>query len=128
MDSIRNCNDRTRGNGFKLKRRDLNQISGRNYLIRERWHTGTAAQRSCGCPITWGTRGQIGWGPRKPQLMGSNPAHGRQLEHDGHSRSLPTQIILWFTQINSYHPLSITTCKSAFLKKTQQLLVCLSAT
>ena len=30
---IRDCSDRVRGNGFKLKRVDLDQIEGRNSLL-----------------------------------------------------------------------------------------------
>jgi len=28
-----------------------------------------AAQRSCGCPITRGVQGQVGWGPWQPGLV-----------------------------------------------------------
>jgi len=38
------------------------------------------AQRSCGCPNPKAAQGHTGWGPEKPDLLGSNPAHGRSLE------------------------------------------------
>ena len=38
------------------------------------------SQRSCGCPIPGSAQGQ-GFG--QPDLMGGNPAHGRELELDG---------------------------------------------
>ena len=31
-----------------------------------------AAQRGCGCPIPEGAQGWIEWGPKQPDLMGSN--------------------------------------------------------
>ena len=35
------------------------------------------AQRSCGCPITGGIEGQIGWDPGQPRLVAGSLTHGR---------------------------------------------------
>ena len=40
------------------------------------------AQRSCGCPIPGGVRGQAEWGLGQPDLVGGIPAHGKGLELD----------------------------------------------
>jgi len=40
---------------------------------------GTAAQRSCGCPIPEGAQGQIRRGPGQPELMDGSPAHAWEL-------------------------------------------------
>lgn len=42
------------------------------------------AKRTCGCPNPKAAQGHIGWGPEKPDLLGSNTAHGRSLELGGH--------------------------------------------
>jgi len=36
---------------------------------------GQATQRSFGCPIPGGIRGQVGWGPGQPHLVCGSPAH-----------------------------------------------------
>lgn len=33
--------------------------------------------RELWCPIPAGTRGQVGWGPGQPELVGGSPAHGQ---------------------------------------------------
>ena len=35
------------------------------------------AQRGCGCLISEGIQGQVGWGPGQPDLVAGNPAYGR---------------------------------------------------
>jgi len=41
------------------------------------------AQRRCGCPISGGIQGQVGWDPGQPDLVAGNPDHGRGMElHD----------------------------------------------
>lgn len=35
------------------------------------------AQSGCGCPISWGIQGHVGWGPGLPDLAGGNDACGR---------------------------------------------------
>jgi len=49
--------------------------------------------RSCGYPISGGSKGWAGWGPGQPELMGSNPAHGKEVGTRWTLRSLPTQTI-----------------------------------
>jgi len=46
---------------------------GRNSLLRGRCGTGTAAQRSCGCPVTGDVQGHVGWGPGQPELVVTLP-------------------------------------------------------
>jgi len=41
-----------------------------------------AAQRSSVCPTPGDSQGQVGWGPQRPDLMGSNLVHSRGLELD----------------------------------------------
>jgi len=55
---------------------------GENALFREQQSAGTAAQRSCGCPIPRGIQGQVGWGLLLPQgvsptsqLIAASPLH-----------------------------------------------------
>jgi len=52
------------------------------------------AQISCGCPLTGGVQGQIGWGVEKHGLMEAVPAHGRGVGTRRSICSLPTQNIL----------------------------------
>ena len=49
-----------------------------------------AAQSSCGCPISGGIQGQVGWGPGQPELVGGSPAHGWGLDCMVSLSSLPT--------------------------------------
>ena len=50
---------------------------GRIFLLRGRYGPGTAACRSCGCPIPGGAQGQVGWGPGQSDLVGGSPAMAR---------------------------------------------------
>jgi len=45
--------------------------------------SGQAAQRSCGCPIPGGVQGQVGWGPKQPDLVGGSPDNSRKLKLSG---------------------------------------------
>ena len=63
--------DRTRRNGFRLKVGKFRLDVGKKFF------TGTAAQRSCGCPIPGCAQGQVGWGPGQPELVvGNQPMAG----------------------------------------------------
>ena len=74
-------NNRTRGNGFKLRegrfRLDVEEV-----LYYESGEVlEQAAQRACGCPVPGGVQGQVGWGPGQPGLVlnveAGGPACGR---------------------------------------------------
>jgi len=41
------------------------------------------ACRNCGCFISGGVQGQVGWASVQPDLAVGNPAHGRGVEFDG---------------------------------------------
>ena len=82
--------DRAMGRVLNEKKGNFDQMLGGNCLLRVWWGAGTAAQRSCGCPIPGGTEGQVGWGPGQPELVGGSPAHGRAGSGCALS-SLPTQ-------------------------------------
>jgi len=46
-------------------------------------HWEQAAWRSCGCLMSGGIQGQIGWSPGQHDLVGYNPTHYREgLEPD----------------------------------------------
>ena len=63
--------DETSGSGFKLKEGKFRLDVGKKFF------TGTAAQRSCGCPIPGCAQGQVGWGPGQPELVvGNQPMAG----------------------------------------------------
>jgi len=66
---------------------------GGNYLLEGGEALAQAAQRSCGCPIHGGAQGQVGWGPRQPELGGGNPAHVRGIRTVWSLRILPIQAI-----------------------------------
>ena len=71
--------DRTRGNGFKLRR----EVQVR---YQEVFHSegGDAleqvAQGGCGCPIAGGIQGQAGCDSGQPGLVVGDPAHSREIE------------------------------------------------
>lgn len=52
------------------------------------------AHTSCGYSIFGIVQGQTGWGFKQPGFVGDVRAHGRELDLDGHWRSLPTQTFL----------------------------------
>ena len=65
------------------------------------------AQRSCGCPLPGIAQGQVGWSSEQPGLVEDVPAHGRGIGTRWSLRSRPTQTILWFYNIYSFHFLAV---------------------
>ena len=73
---FRECNDRTRHGGFKLKE-DAFPSDIRNSLLWGWQGTGKVTQRSCRCAIPGSVPGQGDWGPGQPHSVGGVPAHSR---------------------------------------------------
>ena len=77
--------DRTRGNGFKLRK--FFHTEGGDALEQ-------VAQEICGCPIPGGIQGQAGCGCGQPGLVVGDPAHSRGVETQLSLWSFSTQAIL----------------------------------
>lgn len=63
------------------------------------WHS---CPGSCGRSIPGGAQGQDGWGPKKSDGGGGNPAHSRGLGTGSSLRFPPTQTILWFYETEQF--------------------------
>ena len=91
----KNCTNRTRHSGFKLKKGRLNFDIGKTCFYNKPGETlEQVAQRSCGCPIAGNVQGQAGWGFEQLGLVEGVPAHGRGVGTRWSLGSLPTQTIL----------------------------------
>ena len=55
------------------------QMGLQNFYAEDSEALAQAAQRNCGCPITGGTEGQVGWVLWAAWVAGGSPAHGRGL-------------------------------------------------
>ena len=65
------------GNGFKLKERRFGLDGRWKFSIQGGEAQAQVAHRSCGWFIPAGLQDQDRWVPGQPNLLGSNPAHGR---------------------------------------------------
>jgi len=74
----RACRDRTRGNGFQLKKGRLTLDTKKEILHYEGGETlGQVAQRSCGCLLPEIVHGQVGWAFEQPGLVEGVPAYSK---------------------------------------------------
>ena len=62
-------NNRTRGNGSKLKEGRFRLGIGEVLYFESGEVLAQATQRSCGCSVPGGVQGQVGWGSGQPALV-----------------------------------------------------------
>ena len=96
------------------------------------WECGEVLEqvshRGCGCPVPVGVQGQLGWGPRQPDLvcdlLAGNPAHGREVGTEWSLKSLTTQAILWLSFCFSHTAVAVLLSNVSLLELLQKLLEC----
>jgi len=76
--------------------RDLGQVLGGHYLLGAWWGPGTAAQRSCVCPILGEAQGQVGWGLSSLSWWVATSLRQEGFGTGWSLGSLPTQTVLGF--------------------------------
>jgi len=77
---IRVGSDRTKGNGFKLRREVLVRYEEEVFHSQGGDALEQVAQGGCGCPIPGGIQGQAGCGSGQPGWVVGDPAHSRHVE------------------------------------------------
>lgn len=71
------------GDDFQLTEGSLDQMLGRNSLLRGLGGPGTGCrEKSCGCPSHGSVQGQVGKGLEQPGIEEAVPATARELEGD----------------------------------------------
>lgn len=81
-DEERTCSDKTRSNGFKLKKSILKLSIRRKYFMMRVVTQKQIAQRNCECPTTGTIQGQIRHGFGHPDVRKDLPSHGRRIGLD----------------------------------------------